>query len=280
LLHKMRSIFRNGTVATNSGSPKPTEMLPRSLNQERRRRELANITRENLGIVQRIRMSKPSYSAHSQLKERQRTEEILKRISRSGQRRLDSFSSAASAITSFHNNAFSSSASAAQLSSCATSLSRSRSQHAAPLGSHYGDNNVIGYGHAGVGDGPQYGDELASSSVMAASLTLDELRPSSVRLQRSSLQAVASAPALPVARGNNPVYALPEPRFARDPSMADATTCSVSRSNVTLSQSSASVAFPGNSMTATKGGKQKPASGAVLELRVSSAGRVDVAVAI
>lgn len=91
LLAKMRTIFSVGTVASNSGAPRPVEVEPRSLNQERRRRDLERITRENLGIAQRIRSRGSNYSVEAMLTQRQTTEGILRRISRHGQRRTDYF---------------------------------------------------------------------------------------------------------------------------------------------------------------------------------------------
>lgn len=92
LLNKMRKIFERGTVASNSGGVKTFEAEPRSLNSEARRRELERITRDNLGIVQRIRSRRPNYSAAHLDHERHKTEALLRRISKTGQRRSDYFS--------------------------------------------------------------------------------------------------------------------------------------------------------------------------------------------
>ncbi|KOO31965.1 gamma carbonic dehydratase, partial [Chrysochromulina tobinii] len=166
LLHKMRSIFRDGTVATNSGLPKPVEVLPRSLNQEARRRELERISRENLEIVQRIRASKPCYSATKQLSDQQEREAILKRISRHGRRRLDVFSPSSSTASLLSSGTLGSS------SRSITALGRSRSM-ATQLMSYYEPQ-------AG---GPQYGDELGEPSAASSMLNVDELRPTPMRLK-------------------------------------------------------------------------------------------------
>ena len=89
LLGKMRNIFLHGTAATNTGAPRAVEVEPRSLNHGARRRELERITRENLGIAERIRSSKPSYSAEALLRGRSAHEQLVKRISRHGLRRSD-----------------------------------------------------------------------------------------------------------------------------------------------------------------------------------------------
>jgi hypothetical protein len=140
-------------------------VLPRSLNQEARRRELERISRENLEIVQRIRASKPCYSATKQLSDQQEREAILKRISRHGRRRLDVFSPSSSTASLLSSGTFGSS------SRSITALGRSRSM-ATQLMSYYEPQ-------AG---GPQYGDELGEPSAASSMLNVDELRPTPMRL--------------------------------------------------------------------------------------------------
>jgi len=226
LLHKMRSIFRDGTVATNSGLPKPVEVLPRSLNQEARRRELERISRENLEIVQRIRASKPCYSATKQLSDQQEREAILKRISRHGRRRLDVFSPSSSTASLLSSGTLGSS------SRSITALGRSRSM-ATQLMSYYEPQ-------AG---GPQYGDELGEPSAASSMLNVDELRPTPMRLKplpgggkgnmALGKMAPASADSMPPPpppppmhvgdKPRTPLYAArPEPSPVRGPSVAPA----------------------------------------------------------
>ena len=226
LLHKMRSIFRDGTVATNSGLPKPVEVLPRSLNQEARRRELERISRENLEIVQRIRASKPCYSATKQLSDQQEREAILKRISRHGRRRLDVFSPSSSTASLLSSGTLGSS------SRSITALGRSRSM-ATQLMSYYEPQ-------AG---GPQYGDELGEPSAASSMLNVDEFRPTPMRLKplpgggkgnmALGKMAPASADSMPPPpppppmhvgdKPRTPLYAArPEPSPVRGPSVAPA----------------------------------------------------------
>ena len=120
LLGKMRSIFALGTAATNPGLPKPIEREPSSLNEGWRRREAERITRDNLGIVQRLRASRSTYSVENMMRERQKTEQILKRISRHGQRRLDTFSNPGALYS-------------ASLTSSTSSLGGRRSTTATPM---------------------------------------------------------------------------------------------------------------------------------------------------
>ena len=221
LLHKMRSIFRDGTVATNSGLPKPVEVLPRSLNQEARRRELERISRENLEIVQRIRASKPCYSATKQLSDQQEREAILKRISRHGRRRLDVFSPSSSTASLLSSGTFGSTGSSRSI----TALGRSRSM-ATQLMSYYEPQ-------AG---GPQYGDELGEPSAASLMLNVDELRPTPMRLKPlhgggKGKMAPASADFMPPPpppmhvgdKPRTPLYAArPEPSPLRGPSLEPA----------------------------------------------------------
>lgn len=99
LLSKMRNIFSRGTTASNSGTVKQFEVEPRSLNQEARRRELERITRENLGIVHRIRSRKPNYSTDDLAQQRRAAEKHLRRISKHGQRRADYFTASGSGFS-------------------------------------------------------------------------------------------------------------------------------------------------------------------------------------
>lgn len=207
LLSKMRNIFSKGTTASNSGFVQPFEVQPRSLNQEARRRELERITRENLGIVHRIRSRKPNYSTQELNRQRQETEQHLRRISKHGQRRSDYFTSSMSG--------FSAASSTASSSSIRPFGSHGRPRRLRALddptmsnglaASYRGDlaghdmrsSRSSSYlrGRATTADSlPQYGDEVMRSSgslpISASTSALnygpiscDDLRPGQVRLR-------------------------------------------------------------------------------------------------
>ena len=218
LLTKMRNIFSRGTIGSNSGSFKPLEIEPRSLNQEARRRDLERITRDNLGIVHRIRSRKPNYSTADLLSKRRETEKHLRRISKQGQRRADYFTSSVASMSI-----------ASQASSRASPLSQSGSavrpfggsrprrlraleapfmadglaagvssevygvpppnppppqqQHYAGSRStpdlHGGSAGTLAGGRLTIPELPQYGDQFTAS---LGAISCDDLRPTPMRL--------------------------------------------------------------------------------------------------
>lgn len=194
LLNKMRGIFQHGTAATNRGAnPRAFEVETRSLNQDRRRRELERITRENLGIVHRIRSSKSMYSIDSLMRERQKTESILNRISRAGSRRTDIFSSSAVSSTSFAGSVASSTVSGR---SAHGSLRRGRPQRLQSL-SHSQSmpaglpasmahellmpmGDVLDQHQRELEATADYGEAMAAAAV--ASMSVEDLRPVPMRL--------------------------------------------------------------------------------------------------
>lgn len=81
LLAKMSKIIRDGSGSHNSGGAperskiKPTP--PKSLNEGYRRKELAKITQENLGILKRIQMKDPFYNHLDWEEQAQRNKQIM-----------------------------------------------------------------------------------------------------------------------------------------------------------------------------------------------------------
>ena len=223
LLTKMRGIFSRGTQASNSGAPRPVEVEPRSLNQEKRRRELERITRENLGIVQRIRTRRPNYSAAEMARERRANEERVRRISRHGHRRSDYFTTSLASVSGLTatSSMYGSVGNLSRTSSAVRSggarprrlRALSPNQMSANLAASLTeelfrepstDSGIYGTRAESAG-GIQYGEQLLARSppspklTLASTMSMDALRPVPMR-QRGSPPVKASTPAGMVTR--------------------------------------------------------------------------------
>ena len=219
LLNKMRNIFARGTIASHSGTARPPpEVEPRSLNQESRRRELERITRENLGIVQRIRSRKPNYSTAQYAKDRKEKEAVMRRMSKIGRRRSDYL---------VHSQVAGGSTTSSQVSSQAGGRNKAprRLQAIDQPPHHYSSDGSLG-GRTGPSFGGSgstmagYGDKqmntpapsVASQIASRSTMSVDQLRPAPMRILRSpagggqaAIPAQAYSPAVMTASVSEPM---------------------------------------------------------------------------
>jgi len=87
LVKRMTSIMQRSTIDSHNTTPAPGGGQVRSLNRDRRKRELVKVSAENQSLLRRIQQRQPVYSHLHWEQERQRNEELVNRLARHPRRR-------------------------------------------------------------------------------------------------------------------------------------------------------------------------------------------------